>query len=557
MSVADLLSSLSVGKRYMDIFVNTLTTNSANFNGGALSGVGSINGQVLPSPFILDLNPVNIIYRPGGPLTNGSNIVNTWASVLSKANQINVNQILNIYFDDSVVSPCPITISQDFLGRANFLSSKSTDGVLTQVQINDGVIISNLLSVNGEIQINCQSLTLPNLEFSNNGTFSVINSAVISGSADATVASIQMNALSLFIALGPYGSINLGSLQTSFISLGNTSVLEINLLVDSSVQANLVSGDNTSSLIYSYDSSSYSTFSNSGFAGTANYVALDNAIGTSYNDLLQVPAWSTSNVQSSLDYVKANYLPQTSSSLVSTGNLGINVAASSTQALQVQGTGTIDMGRELASFGSSTNTQLIQLSDEDTVGQAGPSISLNSSNGFPSIIYTNNNNLRLVPNVTQITQGIYDFGLNLNTNTSGILTSSVLSSGSMSCGTNSMTCGSLLASSSVDINSSQAIHGVLYGSFTDSSVIAPSTALEGQTHAVSSVQASPQSVLMSITTPNGGGTGFWDFVIVSQNGNATSYNSGTKVLTLGYNLVNVCTTSATSSPVAINYMIIY
>src|SRR5271156_4832078 len=101
MSIYDLL--LPLPKNYLNILVNSISSQSANLNGGRLTNVGSINGMPIPS-FVFDFNSASIIYRPGGPLVNDSNIVNTWTAVLSKASQINVNQILNIYFDDSVVS---------------------------------------------------------------------------------------------------------------------------------------------------------------------------------------------------------------------------------------------------------------------------------------------------------------------------------------------------------------------------------------------------------------------------------------------------------------------
>src|SRR5271170_2515702 len=104
---------------WMNIGCNTLsTTNQISTTGGidmnctGLTNVSSINN--IPASLGLNTNPVNVIYCPTGPVVVGSNILVSWSAVISKAAAINVNQILNIYFDNSSISTCTIDISYDF-----------------------------------------------------------------------------------------------------------------------------------------------------------------------------------------------------------------------------------------------------------------------------------------------------------------------------------------------------------------------------------------------------------------------------------------------------------
>lgn len=568
MSVSNLLSSLP--KEWLNINANSLNCNSANFNNGALTQVGSINGAPIPSGGF-DLNPVNVIYRPGGPQPLLSNIVNTWQQVVNKINSLNVNQILNVYIDSSIVSPALIDVSVDCGSRVEFYSSRLNAGSTSLCQINDGVVLTNPKLFSGTLQVECQSLTGPNIALSTGTIMIVEEGAQLKNTLSATTPSIQIaNGNSNVISSG-YGGIIATQTAGSLINVGIGSTLIFPMFINASgalyVANTISSTDGTANVVFGFDASvSASTIVNSGFTGTVTLQRIDKSSGVTYDDSV-LPAYGSTNVQGALDAVKSQYLLQSSTESLSCGNvicgslssrnIGINTPADPQVSLQTQMVGfSPDMGRKLASFGTGINSQLVQFFDEDTIGQSGPEIMLNSNNSFPSIIATNDFNLRLVPNIQQINQGVYDFGMNFNTYTSSIMCNSLVASGSMSCGTNSMTCGSL-SSSSINVNNSQAIHGVLYGGFTNSSVIPPSSSLLAQTHAISSVQSTPQAIYLTISTPNGGSTGAWENVLITHNANASSYNGGTKVYTMGYNLVNTTVASATSVGATVNYMIIY
>src|SRR5271170_6338907 len=305
MSLENLLTPLT-GKVWSNINCESVNTNGLNLNNNGITGVSSINGMPLP-PFTFDFNSTSIIYRPGGPLVNDSNIVNTWAAVLVKATQINVNQILNIYFDDSVVSPCPITISYDFQGRTNFLSVQSNYNTFTFVQINDGVLISNILSVKGSVQLNCQSITGPNLAFNDSSVLTITDFATVVGTGDSIVPALELNNSSMYVMIQNFSSVGFGNPSNSFFNLTNNGFVVVTLLTEGFINQNAVSGDGTSSLLYLYDASSFQIFSNTGLLGSTSYQPFDEAQGVGYDDTI-APTFGSTNVQGALDSLKTNGL---------------------------------------------------------------------------------------------------------------------------------------------------------------------------------------------------------------------------------------------------------
>lgn len=381
MSVSNLIAPSQI-LTWKQVNAESINTNSANFNGGGITELASINGMPIPS-FTFDFNSTNIIYRPGGPLVIDSNIVNTWAAVLVKANQINVNQILNIYFDDSVVSPCPITVSHDFQGRANFLSVQSNYNIYTQVQINDGILISNLLSIKGSIQLNCQSITGPNLAFNNDAIFSITGFAELVGTSDSIIAAIELNNSSVYIRLEEFASLFFNSGSTPVINVTNNGFLVLSLIISSFIGNNSVSGDVSSSILYLYDASSNETFTNTGFLGSASYEQLDVAEGIGYNDSV-FPPFNSTNVQGALDSLKNTGL-STSGYINAVGNIyyGDGSAANPSLALGSDHTTGIFRAAAITLGVSSGGTQ---------VATFGP-----SNVQFYEAVTTNSNNLGCGP----------------------------------------------------------------------------------------------------------------------------------------------------------------
>src|ERR1700677_2782294 len=94
---------------------------------------------------------------------------------------------------------------------------------------------------------------------------------------------------------------------------------------------------------------------------------------------------------------------------------------------------------------------------------------------------------------------------------------------------------------------------IVTGSFSNSSAIGSGVALDNQTQSISNVASSPNSVILTVGTPSAG-THNWDRVMITQSGQASSYNSSTGVYTLGYNLFNI-NGSATSGITTIFYLL--
>lgn len=357
MSVSDLLTPLQPdkgGKQWAKLFVNSVTTNGASFNGGDLSNVGSINGQPIPTSGV-DLNPVNIIYRSGAPVVIGSNIVGTWDLVVAKASRVNVNQTLNIYFDDSLAE-CHITSSYDFMGRAAFMNANA-DNSLVLVQIDSGVTIANISSLNA-VNLICQSIGVPSLSFNPIYlcNFYLYDSQIVNTS-DSTNECLTLTGQEVFMYLKDNSVIkNTGNPAEPIVRLVSNGQLSISYSNnDNSVPAinlnNSIADDGTGILNFSADSSisAFPTFSS--LTGAYNQSLYDKAKSTTYDDTVQAPTWSVSNVQSALDHVKSSYLPQSSTNSLTVGSVSCSSLTNSGTSLF---TGTITSGSISAGTNSVT-----------------------------------------------------------------------------------------------------------------------------------------------------------------------------------------------------------
>lgn len=309
MSIADLIST-NTPKGWANIYCNTLATSgnvsidgTLNMNENALTNVSSINGNPLP-PINITLNPVNIIYQPGGPAPSpGSNIFTTWSSVVSHASQININEILNIYFDDSMVSPAPIDTSTDFLGRATLNSSENSTSVNHAI-INDGVTISNLKSINGSLVVECNSVTTQNLAFNNNGILTLNNSAVLECTTTSSIPCILLNDTKLTINLNSGSSLqNSLNSANNIVNATNGASLILNLIQNSLNSNNTLAGDSKSSLNINYDSFISATPAQSAFLGTVTLSPDSHSSFVYYNDNI-TPTYGSSTVQGALDSIK-------------------------------------------------------------------------------------------------------------------------------------------------------------------------------------------------------------------------------------------------------------
>jgi hypothetical protein len=410
MSLQDLI--VSNNNPWSNLNVNSLSIDSGiNMNNSGLTNVSSINGN--PVPPNVTLNPVNIIYQAGGPApVIGSNIFNTWASVVAHAAQINIHSIINIYFDDSFVSPCPIDVSYDFQGRGVFKSAKSDIQYGPIVQINDGTLISNLLSIEGPyLTVLLQSITGPCLYFNTNSNiyfpyFYISHFSTLFASSDSVVPSIQINSSDLFFQVDDYSYV--GSMNSnSILSLTNDSFFVITLTVAGGIENDIILGDATSSLLVLYDATVNQTFSYSGFLGSTSFEYLDLSQSISYDDAI-IPAYGSTNVQGALDAIKG-YLNNTlnTTNIVSTGTLSANNINSNT----ITNGGLISCGTLDSSV--AINGTVLNLS-----AQFGAQITSNTAQtlvnnspglfiSFDTVIFNNNISYTGNTNLTVIYGGVY------------------------------------------------------------------------------------------------------------------------------------------------------
>jgi len=269
-----------------------------------------INGEPVPAGF--DSNPSNIIYRPGSVPPVGSNIVSSWADVVTKANKVNVNQCLNVYFDDSIITPCVVDSSLDCQGRVTLQPYKASAASNVQVLVNDGTLISNPKGFIGSMTVKLDSRTGPCLLL-NNGSIEIqFAGSQIGLASTATVPGILIQGAAVLGAgLGSQLSNDDTGNAVSLISVDANSSLILSNVINSSgsqFRPNLISSvDNTAFMFVVYDCSvdiSTLTAATTAFTGTKDSSNIDKAQYLSYNDTAQAPISGSSNVQGVIDWLK-------------------------------------------------------------------------------------------------------------------------------------------------------------------------------------------------------------------------------------------------------------
>lgn len=398
MSLNHLLDQVSENK-FLNPRLNSLKINAGlDMSNSGITNVASING--LPINVVADSNPTSIVLRPGGLITPGSNIVNTWNQVLIKASQINVSEILNIYIDDSIISPVLLDISHDFKGRGVLCPYKSNASSDVNCQIPDGVTISNLDQISqGPLKVNCDSQTAPSLAFDNGQIFKVINGASLKLTATATVPAIQLNASQMILSLGNSGMLDNSLAPTvGVVDLQNVSTLLV--VLNNNLGTNpsgSISGDAGSSIQLFTDSSlPASSITFPLFLGTLTKTNTSMSLGVSYDDS-KLPVLGVDNVQNCLDYLKQNYevagvcLPLAGGIMSgniqivdgsSPGNLSISFASNNNLGIYKFGANSIGIGN---------NGQKL-LVDNTFIQSAAPHYFESGSAAIPSITYNSDSN---------------------------------------------------------------------------------------------------------------------------------------------------------------------
>lgn len=309
MSVNSLLNSNNItNAQYLQLYCNSISTNSENLNGGGLVNVGSINGQPIPSIGV-DLNPISLIWRPGGVIVPGANVVVSWQSVISKANQININQILNVYLDSSIQN-CIVNQSLDCQGRVTFMPFNSNASSPDTLYVQDPNTLTNP-KFNGILLVQLQSITQPSIIL-NGAKLSIEgNGSMLFASSDSTIPGISVQGTGA--VLGFEGGSNVTNTNTSnpVINVGPSAVLIMSMAQQfggSTLDNNLISStDNTATLNFLYDSSviGVPAWTNPAFTGTFNKIMSDKAEAVAYNDSLVSPPLGVTQVQAAIDAIKS------------------------------------------------------------------------------------------------------------------------------------------------------------------------------------------------------------------------------------------------------------
>lgn len=268
-----------------------------------ITRVSTINGVNVTS---MNNNVVNIIFQQGASNIPGSNVYGDWASIVTLANQMNVNQILHIYFDDTISSPCLINVSCDFKGRTSFYSALASNAPVT-ARIVDGTTISNIKGIFRTLTLLCDSITTQSLAFDNNAALELHEGSAVNNTATALVPSILSNSKSLAIVLY-LGSViaNSGNPAVPLLRMinGSTTILLNNFnSIPSSNVDNSIADDGTGILAVITDAS-WSTFPTfPSFTGTYNKQKVDNASMINYDDSKST-SFGATDVQGVLDSLK-------------------------------------------------------------------------------------------------------------------------------------------------------------------------------------------------------------------------------------------------------------
>ncbi len=503
MSIADLIVS-TPNKPWCNLTINKLNTISdvsingtLNMNENALTNVSSINGNPLP-PINITLNPVNIIYP-----SPGSNIFTTWSSVVSHASQININEILNIYFDDSMVSPAPIDTSTDFLGRATLNSSENSTSVNHAI-INDGVTISNLKSINGSLVVECNSVTTQNLAFNNNGILTLNNSAVLECTTTSSIPCILLNDTKLTVNLNSGSSLQ-NSLNSAnhIVDATNGASLVLNLIQNSLNSNNTLAGDSKSSLNINYDSFISATPAQSAFLGTVTLSPDSHSSFVYYNDNI-TPTYGSSTVQGALDSIK--------------GGLSVNNNLSAV--------GDVFFGGRLIQTTGGTGPNLMQMYTDSS----GDVYWYNGSSGLNQIAYITSSDFKLYDNLdmqnttainanavnysnflatgTSFVTGdaafVSDVSITGTLNTAGITCSSLSSSGNIA-GTSGSFSNNLVVGGTFGVTGATTLSGNVSGtsgSFTNNLLIGGTLGVTGAVTLASTLGVNSTSNLSNVNAAN-------------------------------------------------------
>lgn len=242
----------------------------------------------------------SIIFKQGA--VSSGDTYGTWLEV---ANIITAKDgLVDIYVDDSIVSPCVVSSNVDCKNRTQFFGS-SNAASLNKLEISGGFALSNPKSFN-TLEVRLVSPALPNILLVNGSIMSLVNGAQFT-SVDSTVPNISFpDGASIVLSTGIGGNINNSGNIIIRLGIGSSMIVAVlenagNLMLNNFVD----SVDASSSLILGYDSTfDLANFNNPGFLGTLITQNVSVASSVKYNDSTS-PSYGSTNVQGVLDKIKS------------------------------------------------------------------------------------------------------------------------------------------------------------------------------------------------------------------------------------------------------------
>lgn len=303
MSLNHLLSQVVENKWANPRFNSLNLDNGLNMLNSNISNVNEING--VPFSDVVNSAKSEIIWNPSQVLPKVENSYKNWSGVVSVQTAISeLKGCVTINCDNT--SPLHIDSSTDCQNRVILKAANTRgSGAYAVVNINDGVVLTNLYMIESSLQLKAAPTIVEPLAFSNNGVFGVRDGSNLSLGVGATKGFINLVGSAFTISGFRYGILDNSAVPAvPIITLDATSILFMLRTEASSCSNNSIVGPVGAQFIDLRDSSS-PAFTNAGYLGIFTPLNLDNSNQVVYDDSKVAPPLGSSNVQGALDALKA------------------------------------------------------------------------------------------------------------------------------------------------------------------------------------------------------------------------------------------------------------
>lgn len=272
------------------------------------------------------------VYQPGGVTGNG--VYATWAEIVA---YIGVQTAQTaIYFDTSITSPANIDADVDCRGLVTFYPAVANSLVKTQVNVIQGIQISNLAGLVGSINLVTNSDTVAALAFASSSAITLDEGSAISQGGGTTLPTIIMSpSQTLGVIFKDGGAVTASGIP--FCTLDSASVVALVILdAVAPLGGNEFTGP-ADAIIALITDATMPTVNWPSFTGIFSHALVDKAAGVDYDDSAVSPPLGSSTVQGAIDALKA-----ATTTPVFTDSATINRATNATTALLKYSTAGVD-----------------------------------------------------------------------------------------------------------------------------------------------------------------------------------------------------------------------